>query len=275
MRIVKIPTLRLRSGRTLSRKMRQEWGPLEFIFLLIVLGSGIAALAEGKPVPVLYDLKVTLEPKQGTIAVRGNLDVPVEGDAKILQFGIHETFAIKKLLLNGRSATFSFQPGDPSPIFPATKKVMVNLPSSVRAGRVQLEIEYGGRLKEIPEFGTFPDQKQALDDQINSRMVELANYSMWYPQFFVYGHPIRTALEVSLPKGWIAICSGKILEERENNGRAVTRWSSAEDTDILITAAPNYKRKVMPVPNGQIEIYCTRNCRRTLLIGKPAKSPRS
>ena len=27
-----------------------------------------------------------------------------------------------------------------------------------------LEIEYGGRLKEISEFGTFPDQKQALDD---------------------------------------------------------------------------------------------------------------
>jgi len=214
-------------------------------------------LAQQEPVPVSYDLKVTIEPNLGTMAVGGNIGVPVEGGAKTLQFGLHETFAIKKLMVNHRRATFSFQPGDPSLIFPATKKVLVNLPASVPAEMIQLEIEYEGRLKDIPEFGTHPDQKQALDDQINSRLVELANYSVWYPQFFVYGHPIATKLEVSLPKGWIAICSGRRLEEREKDGRAVTRWSSAHDTDILITAAPNYKRKVIPVPDGQIEIYYT------------------
>ena len=37
----------------------------------------------------------------------------------------------------------------------------------------------------------------------------------------------------------------------------MTGWSSAQDTDILITAAPNYKRKVIPIPDGQIEIYYT------------------
>jgi hypothetical protein len=240
MRKVRIPTLRLRSGRALFPQMarRQGRGALEFIFLLMVLGSGVAALAQEKPMPVSYDLKVTIEPKQGTIAVRGKMAVPIEGDAKTLQFGLHETFTVKKLWVNDRTATFSFQPGDPSPIFPATKKVLVNLPASVAAGMVQLEIEYGGRLKDIPEFGTYPDQKQALDDQINSRLVELANYSVWYPQFFVYGHPIAPTLEVSMPKGWIAVCSGRKLEEQEKDGRAVTRWSSAEDTDILITAAP-------------------------------------
>ena len=259
MRKVRIPTLRLRSGHVLSPQMarREGWGTLCILFFAFVMTLSSVALAHQKPVPVSYDLKVTIEPKLGTMTVRGNIGVPVEGDAKTLQFGLHETFAIKKLMVNHRTATFSFQPGDPSPIFPATKKVLVNLPASVPAGTVQLEIEYGGRLKDIPEFGTYPDQKQALDDQIHARLVELANYSVWYPQFFVYGHPIATTLEVSLPKGWIAICSGKKLEEREKNGRAVTLWSSAEDTDILITAAPNYKRKVIPVPDGQIEIYCT------------------
>jgi hypothetical protein len=122
---------------------------------------------------------------------------------------------------------------------------------------VHLNIEYGGRLKQIPEFGTFPDQKQAMDDQINSRLVELANYSSWYPQFFVLGHPIETLLEVSLPKDWTAICSGKKLDEREQEGRTVTQWASVWDTDILITAAQNYKGKVMPLSDGQIDIYYT------------------
>jgi Peptidase family M1 domain len=242
---------------TLSPRTRQGWGTLEFLLLPLVLMSYIGAVAQEKPALVTYEFKAVIEPGQGTISVQGRIGVPVARGAKTLQFGLHETFAVKKLLVNHRAATFSFQPGDPSPLIPATKQVLVNLPVAARAEEVQLEIEYGGGLKDIPEFGTFPDQKQALDDQINSRLVELANYSVWYPQFFVYGHPIASTLEVSLPKGWIAICSGKKLEELEKDGRAMTRWSSAQDTDILITAAPNYKRKVIPVSDGQIEIYYT------------------
>jgi len=233
----------------------QKWGTLFLLVLLLLCGR--AAYAQGKPAAVSYDLKVTIEPAQGSIDVRGTIDVPLETPAKTLQFGLHETFAIRKLLVDGQRAEFSLQPGEPSPIFPAVKKVLVNMPVAATPGRVQLEIEYGGKLKEIPEFGTFPDQKQALDDQINSRLVELANYSSWYPQFGVFGHPIESALDVSLPAGWTAICSGKKLEGQERSGRSVTRWSSPQDLDILITAAPNYKRKLVSVPEGQVEMYYT------------------
>jgi hypothetical protein len=243
---------------TLSHKARQGWGTAGFLFLLIVsFFFVINALAEERSVPVSYDLTVTIEPQHGSIAVHGNIGVPVEAGATTLRFGLHEAFAIKKLLVNGRAAKFSFQAGDPSPIYPATRKVLVHLPTGVPGGKVQLEVEYAGRLKEISEFGTFPDQKQAMDDQINLRLVELANYSSWYPQFFVYGRPIETKLEVSFPKGWLAICSGKKLDEHEKDGRTMTRWSSAQDTDILITAAPNFKGKVIPLADGQIDIYYT------------------
>jgi hypothetical protein len=248
MRKFKIPAL--------TQQRQRGWGTLKFSFLMIVIVVAGFALAE-KTVPVSYDLKVTIEPNQGRIAVRARIGVPVDPGAKTLQFGLHETFAITRLLVNGQSAKFSFKPGDPSPIFPATKKVVVNLPRRLAAGKAQLEIEYNGNLKEIPEFGTFEDQKQAMDDQVNSRLVELANYSSWYPQFFVFGHPIETTLAVSLPKGWLAICSGKKLDDREEDGWTVTRWSSARDTDILIAAAPTYKGKVIPLADGQIAIYYT------------------
>ncbi len=229
---------------------------LSLVFLLATAVCA-AADAQQQTLPVAYDLKVGIEPSRGTLEVRGNIGVPVGAGVKTLQFGLHETFAITKLLVNGRRVKFSFQAGEPNPIYPATKKVVVHLPANVPAGKMQLAFEYGGKLKEIPEFGTFPDQKQAMDDQINSRVVQLANYSSWYPQFFTYGRPIETALEVSLPKPWIAICSGKKLDEREIDGRAVTRWSSAQDTDILITAAINYKGVVIPLADGQIAIYYT------------------
>ena len=243
--------------KTLTPTKWEKWSSFRLLFLMMILFSGTALAAEEKPVPVSYDLKLKIEPAQGTVAVRGKIGVPVEAGAKALQFALHETFAIKKLAVNDRAVKFSFHPGDRSPIYPATRKVIVKLPDNVSAGKVHLDIEYDGRLKEIPEFGTFPDQKQAMDDQINSRMVELANYSSWYPQFFVFGHPIETRLELSLPKQWIAICSGKKLDEREQDGRTVTRWASVWDNDILITAAPNYKGKVIPLVDGQIDVYYT------------------
>ncbi len=247
-RKVKIPTL--------SHKTRQGWGT-PFLLILVAL-SCTFSLGKEKSGTVSYDLKVKIEPELGSIAVRGIIGMPVEVGAKTLQFGLHETFEIKKLAVNGRKAQFSFQTSEKNPFSPATRNVVVTLPASVPAGEVQIALQYGGRLKEIPEFGTYPDQKQALDDQINPRMVELANYSTWYPAFGVYGHPIATTMEVSLPKGWIAICSGKKVDEKESGSRSITRWSSPQDTDILITAAPNYKRKAIPLASGQIEIYYTR-----------------
>ena len=246
--------MRLATKIPTSGKTSQKWGTLGFLFLLIFAA---AALAEDNAVPVSYDLKIAIEPGQGTIGVRGSIGVPVEAGAATLQFGLHETFAIRKLLINNHAAKFSFQAGDSSPFYPATRKVIVRLPVGVSASKVQMEIEYSGRLKEIPEFGTVPDQKQAMDDQINSRVVELANYSSWYPQFFAYGRPFETKLEVSFPRGWLAICSGKKLDDQEKDGKTVTRWGSLQDTDILITAAPNFKGKVIPLGDGQIDIYYT------------------
>ena len=235
--------------------MQRGWSTLVSFLMIVIVVSGIA-LAEAA-VPVSYDLKVKVDPNQGRIAVHGNIGVPIDAGAKTLQFGLHETFVITKLLVNGQSTRFFFKPGDPSPIFPATKKVVAHLPRGFAAEKAQLEIEYSGKLKDIPEFGTFEGQKQAMDDQVNSRLVELANYSSWYPQFFVFGHPIETTLALSVPKGWLAICSGRKLDDREESGRTVTRWSSPRDTDVLITAAPNYKGKVIPLADGQIAIYYT------------------
>src|SRR5215471_34382 len=221
---------------------------LLFSILVIYIGIGDLLSAEEERATVSYDLTVTIEPVAGTIAVRGKIDVPVAAGSKTLQFGLHETFAITRITVNGRPATFSFHPAERSPIFPATKSVIVTLPAGTQVGNISMGIEYGGKLKQLPEFGAAPSGELAMDDQITSRMVDLATYSSWYPLFGVFGHPIQIALELSLPKGWTSICSGKKLGESAEDGRTVTRWVSAKDTDILITAAPTYKREIISSP---------------------------
>ena len=221
-----------------------------FIFGLLTLSA-----AQGRPQPTSYNLKVRINPAQGTIVVKGTVEAtPVEID-KTFQFALHETFAIKRLSVNGKDARFSFEEEKHTPMRPATHIVNVSLPSDVRE-RIHMDIEYGGKLKELPEFGA-SNQPLSMDDQINARMVELANYSSWYPQIGVYGPPIDVNLELTVPGGWTAICSGKRIEERIEGGQSMTKWSSPQDTDILITAAPNFKKKLAHLPGGDLQIYYT------------------
>ena len=215
--------------------------------------------AEQSSQPFSYHLNVTIDPYMETILVRGDVAVPLSDvKARTVQFVLHETFEIKQLTVDGRKVKFLSRRGDPSIFNPARQMVTMSLASPTTEGIVHVQVEYGGSLKQIPEFGTTENPTLAMDDQINPKLVELANYSSWYPQFFAFGQPMEVHLEVSLPEGWVTICSGRKIEDRVRDGRAITRWSSLKDTDIVITAAPNYKRKVVSGPQGEVEIYSTR-----------------
>lgn len=225
--------------------------------ILMVVGSSVLAYCQKNVSPVTYELTVKIEPAQGTIAVQGKFDVPIkDSSAKEITFDLHETFTIDKLLVDGKKADFSFREKEFSFLNPATRTVVVTLPPITSQKIAHVDISYSGRLKVLPEFGAEPNQKLALDDQINSRMIELASYSSWYPQF-PFGTPIHSEISVSLPQGWIPICSGKKLDERISKGRIITRWSSPKDVDILILASPNYKIKSARVAGTLIEIYHT------------------
>ncbi|MBZ5561390.1 MAG: hypothetical protein LAP13_03110 [Acidobacteriia bacterium] len=215
----------------------------------LVAGDGVA--------PISYDLRVHINPDSGSIAVEGSAKVPLENPhARNFRFNLHDTFTIKKLWINGKEASFSFADAEPLPLTPAARTVVVSLPLDIAQGQVQMDIKYEGRLRKLPEFGAIPGQKLAMDDQINAHMVELAAYSSWYPQF-VLGGPVQVELEVSLPAGWVSVCSGVKLDEQVNQGQAITRWSSAKDFDILIVASPDYKKKSIRQSGIDIDIYHT------------------
>ena len=69
---------------------------------------------------------------------------------------------------------------------------------------------------------------------------------------------VAAEFQVSLPQGWIAIGSGKKLEERVNAGRSITHWFSPKDLDLLIVASPDFQKKSFRQSGVDIEIYHTR-----------------
>ncbi len=228
-----------------------------FFLSILTITVPILLFAENRPSPTAYDLKVSIEPDNGTIAVEGQVVVPAgAATASTLKFNLHETMEITKLLINGKPATFAYAPMDGSLPLPATRGVVVNLPPSSSQGDMRMDIAYQGRLQVLPEFGASPDLRYSMDDQINSRMVELAFYSSWFPQF-AFGQPVKSELTLSLPQNWISICSGKKTQHTVAAGRAITHWSSAKDVDLVILASPGYKLTQLQESGVPVEIYDT------------------
>ena len=209
-----------------------------------------------KATPVVYDLKARIEPAGELIFVRAKVDFELgTATAPDFKFNLHETFQITKLVVNGKEAKFTSVP-NPSRITPTARAFSVALPETATGGRIQMEVEYEGTLKHLPEWGTPGDGPYFLDDQVNSRMVELAGYSSWHPQFD-FGGPVEARLELSLPQGWVSICSGVKTEERVRDGRVITKWYTPKDLDVLVAASPNYRKLAAKRSNVSIEIYHT------------------
>jgi len=224
------------------------------ILLLFLTAPLLLMAGENQP---LYNLTVNIEPDAGSISVRGTVDVlPADPAASTFKFDLHETMAINRLLVNGKEASITYGPMQAQLPFPATRGVIVTLPAGTSKGPIHMEIEYDGRMKVLPEFGATEDMSHSLDDQVNARMVELAGYSSWYPQLS-FGKRLHVELTVSLPQNWITVCSGKKLEERIENGRVVTRWSSPKDGDIVILGSRDYKKKSFEGAGFHIDVYYT------------------
>ena len=202
--------------------------------------------------PLHYTLRVTIEPEKGKIAVSGEISLVLSAGQPLISFDIHETFQINRLLINGNPVQYSVEHNESWPIIPASKKVTVKIP---RGSPCTMGIQYCGTLKELPEWGTYEGQELALDDQINTRMVELANYSCWYPLFGM-GNKFDIDLEVSLPLSWTCVCSGRKVETWQQD-RVMTCWTARNDWDIVIVASPQFTCEEMTTAVGTLYIYHT------------------
>jgi hypothetical protein len=174
-----------------------------------------------------------------------------------ISFDLHETFRIGTVRLNGRPAEFTSTPNAPIRVQPASRRIRVVVPGENSGKSLTLEVDYGGKLKEIPEWGSRPDQEFGLDDRIGPERVELASYSCWYP-FWRYGERFDVDLAVTLPADWTVTSGGDKTGERREGGRRITRWRAERDLDIVIIASPALKVETVRSDAGEVRLFYTR-----------------
>jgi hypothetical protein len=79
------------------------------------------AFSQEKTEPIEYDLKVRMEPAQGSVSVSGTIEIPgADRSPEGFTFALHETFVIRKLLICGNEVKYSVVAKEPGPIQPAS-----------------------------------------------------------------------------------------------------------------------------------------------------------
>ncbi len=208
---------------------------------------------ERSAVPEYYDIDLRIEPDKGELEAQVTFKVHPAG--KEIEFDIHETFEIDSLTLNGSNTGYSTESNEPTPVNPASKKVIL-LEEKISENEVhEITVNYHGSLKDIPEFKDM-DQEIGLDDRIEPDHIELASYSRWYPGFD-YGNKFDLDLTLDIPGRLKTICSGYKIASKENDGRRIEDWTSEKDTDVVIVASPDFKRKTVEGSFGEFSVYYT------------------
>ncbi len=167
------------------------------------------------PVNILaYDIDATILPDSTLEAVaRLTLRSRRSGE-RVLGFDLTRTLRLSEVRLNGEPVPF-FQHAEEgaNSRFEGFDRVGVILPSPTEeAGEMTLEFDYSGSVLEARGEGIFYVSERAL----------------WYPNFGLQD-PARFELAFHYPSENALVATGRLIEEREENGLRHSRWTSGRE----------------------------------------------
>ncbi|MCU0897756.1 MAG: hypothetical protein MUC55_09665, partial [Burkholderiales bacterium] len=201
--------------------MRGLFGALAVVSLL---AGGPPALAQPTP-PVAHDLAVRIDPAARTLAAEDRI-VVAPGPARTLTLA--DRFKVESLSIDGRTA--------PAPSR-AQGLFVWKIPASERP-RV-IEAKWSGSLAALD---TTLDHRQTLSANApvsGEQGTFLPGAARWYPN--VEDALARFRVAIDLPAGQKGLVPGRLLEEREADGRYRARFAFDAPTDAIDLMAGPYR----------------------------------
>jgi hypothetical protein len=174
-----------------------------------VNGAGSAAAAPGAH----YDMSVRIDPATRALDAHAKIVVSGSGaDRTALRVALAGTFAVDEILVDGRPLPEKSVERGPHRIWP--------LPAA-RGGARTLEVRWHGTLAPLDRS---VDHRQTLDRPVAAAGAEgtfLPSASFWYPVILGPEGPLLVSYRLALdvPAGERGLVPGRLVEERESEGR--------------------------------------------------------
>ncbi len=161
-----------------------------------------------------YDIDATILPDSRLDAVARLTLTSRRPGERVLRFDLTRTLRLSEVTWNGEPVSF-FQHAeeDGGSEYDGFDRLAVILPSPTEAGQqMVLEFHYSGRVLEARGEGIFYVSERAL----------------WYPNFGLQD-PARFDLHFHYPSDNALVATGRLVEEREEDGLRHSRWTSGRE----------------------------------------------
>lgn len=186
-----------------------------------------------------YRLQVQVEPAQHKLEGEARIEHPPSS-----RFYLYKGLTVRQVAADGKPVRFHLDSSAvPLPFAPGSAAVVVE------AQDVQnLRVKYGGEISEVVN-GV---------NMITPQLVELALYVAWYPLF--EGLKDYTfEMEANLPQGFLTTTNGLRKEQRNEDERSITVWTSyTPGFDMVLLASPLLHQFAGGVEGTQVEMYSYR-----------------
>lgn len=201
-----------------------------------------------------YELEIKINPKKRKIKVEGNIYLVNHKKMQRGYFDLHKSFKIHDFLLNDEETKILKKEDlNTMAIRPAVKRYLFEIPEK---RKIKISINYSGQLLYFPEFGE-TNSELFLDDRINEQRIELASYSVWYPQFCDFGELFSYDIVLYIPREYKMVTQSDQITEKIFNNKSITRWKCEEATDIAVIGCSDFKYKKEESDNISYEAYFT------------------
>ncbi len=215
-------------GRQCSRSAWWRWWGLCWLLLLAGPAGASAAVPD-------HDLRVTLMPDAGRLAVRDRLTLPVAPADGVLRFALDATLA---LTVDGR------------PVAPRSREGgLARYALPLAAGQRTVTLDYAGPLRGTPDCDWLREPCRKLD----GAGVFLGADTAWYP--WLAAEAQTHTLRLTLPAGWRAVNPGRqVARETLADGRQRVTWRSDAPLPGLYLLAGPFARHARAVGGVQAEV---------------------
>jgi aminopeptidase N len=207
---------------------------------LLVLAALLPVPALSDPLPVVaHDLRVTLDPADGTLRATDRLTLPSGRDS--WRLALHSGLDPKIVAGDGRLEHLD-------------SKADMERFRLTHTGSGALTIGYGGRIRHALEDiqQSLGRSRQWSPGTISPDGAVLDGTSGWYPR--VESTMQRFSLKVTVPEGWLAVSQGAGPHTRDGpQGTSTVSWREDHPQEDIYLVAGSYTlyRKTTPVAEAQ------------------------
>lgn len=234
----------------MTLRARERLTALVMAVAVPALAAAAAAPPSPHPQVASYDLDVVFKPVDSSLEGTAQIRFADAAPRDEIAFFLHGELEVTSITLGGDTVAFRQQP-----VFYSHEYSLVATEVTIQTRGLdlgdRLEVVYAGPMH--PSRARSPSDYMRIDE--DEVLLRAYGYSLWFPVFLAAAQDWYAAdfsVTLRTPPELVSVFAGRLLERRQEDGLAVSRWQAP---DLPLVAAQASARPWAVHRRGEIFVY--------------------